>query len=341
MPNGNFDFSKGPLYGKNMYLPFLIYYNFPSIKASTKSEFEFSYHISNYYIQDFFSDSLKHYPYAINSNNLTDVKRYYDTRDVIRDYESLVTEFGFSFNITKFLEMGTDIRLVAYYPGFMDPIIESFHHIFGFPGGAREFFDQYRVFVNIENHNGIRFYLDESSFSFGDIDLWLKYTFFEKKFISLAGIGAFKIPSGLLYKLSGSGYPDMAFGVLADFKPLWLLTIYSQVGVVIPFDSFNLSGQKPFPMFNGLLSIELNPTSFFSLIVQFNIKTSPIRGDKLFGWVPGWKLYDLPQINTLVGFKFAYKKFGWQFYVEEDSFTNQGADITFNLTFTHSVRFYK
>lgn len=354
-PNGNFDFSKGPLYGKNMYLPFLIYYNFPSISAKSGREYEFNYHLSTYYIQDFYTGFLNHFPYRYNTADYKKDfqgngtyyigKRYYDSRDIIRDYESCVTELGFSFYIQKKLQVGIDFRLYAYYTGGLDKYIEGFHHAFGFPGGAREYFEQNKTFVNIQNYNGIRFYLDKPTVSFGDIDLWVKYTFFERKYISLAGFGAFKIPTGTLSNLSGSGYPDMAFGVLADFRPLWILSFYFQSGIVIPFDSFIPVSSKPYPMFNGLVGVELNPVSFFSLLVQFNIKTSSISGDKKWSWNEtfgvDYSLYDLPQVNTLVGFKFKYKEFNWQFYFEEDSFTNQGADISFNLTYSQSIRFLK
>ncbi|HPO50759.1 MAG TPA: DUF3187 family protein, partial [Spirochaetota bacterium] len=304
----NSDYSKGPLYGKNMYVPFLIYYNFPSVRAKSGKEFEFNYHISNYIIQDFYSDSIddsnaefykrSNYKKLPLGEAVYIGPRYYTTQNIIRDYESLVTEVGFSFYILKRLQVGIDFRLFAYYTGFMDTIIENFHHAFGFPGGAREYFEQNKIFVNILNHNGINLYLDKPAVSFGDIDMWVKYTFFERNFISLAGFGAFKIPTGSIANLSGSGYPDFALGVLADFKPAWILSFYLQSGLVVPFDSFLPVKSKPYPMFNGLVGIELHPANFFSLIVQFNVKTSPISGDKTFSWNENYKLYDLPQVNT-------------------------------------------
>ncbi|OHD15642.1 MAG: hypothetical protein A2Y34_10795 [Spirochaetes bacterium GWC1_27_15] len=345
------DYSKGPLYGKNMYVPLLIYYSFPSIMASEGKKYQLEFHISNYYVQDFFTRSLNFDPNGeenfsyFNNKEYSKIKRYYDERDILRDYESLNTEFGVSFYILKNLQVGTDFRLITYYGGFLDSVIEAFHVAFGFPGGARELFEKNRISLNIQNKNGVnlKLELDKPRVSIGDIDLWLKYTFFEKKFMSFAGLFAFKIPTGTISNLSGSGFPDIAFGLAADFKPVWILSLYVQTGIVIPFDSFGFTSSKPYPMFNGLLAVELNPFDFFSLIVQFNIKTLPINdgGDMKFGWDRSINYYDLPQINTLVGVKFRYKGFAWQIYAEEDSFTNQGTDLTINAMFSYKIRFFE
>jgi len=340
--NQELDYSKGPFYGKNMYVPFFIYYNFPGLSASRGEKFDFNYHVSTYINQDFST-------YGSTQSMVDDyysktVKRgTYDKRLLNRDYEGLTTEIGVSFNIFKNLQVGTDIRLVAYYGGFLDRVVEGFHGAFGLPNAGREFFDYDKIYLNIPNTNNIRLYLDSPVVSFGDIDLWVKYNFFENKRVSLAAFGAFKIPSGQINYLSGSGYPDFAAGILADFKPLWILSIYVQSGIVVPFDSFIpqiLS--KPMPMFNGLLAIELNPFSFFSLMAQFNFKTSPItKSDLGFSWNESfnlnWDQMALPQLNTLVGFIFKIKKFRIQVYFEEDSFFNQGTDWTLNFMFSHGI----
>jgi phospholipase C len=93
-------------------------------------------------------------------------------------------------------------------------------------------------------------------------------------------------------------------------------------------------------MFNGLIGIELNPLSFFSIVAQMNIKTSPISNNIEWSWNrifgTDFKKYSLPQTNILVGFIFKYKEFRWQFYVEEDAITNQGIDIAINFSFSHT-----
>jgi len=323
------DFSKGPLYGKNMYIPFFIYYNLPGISAKSHDRFSMEYHINSYYTND-------NYLYYLNTDNNGGIDAA-----IMRDYESLTTEIGFSFFITKYFQTGIDLRLNVYYGGFLDNVIESYHSAFGFPNGGREYIAQNQLKIDIKNDNGVILYLNKPTVSFGDIDLWCKYTFFEKKWVSLAALGAFKIPTGRLsgVTVSGSGYPDFALGILADFRPVWILSFYAQAGIIVPLDSIIRFNSKPYPMFNGLAGIELNPLNFFSLIVQFNLKTSPLTSNSLDIDYRGNPDYlSRPQINTLVGFVFQYKGSRWQIYIEEDSFTNAGTDITFNLSYSQVLR---
>lgn len=321
-------YSKGPLYGKNLYIPFLIYYNFPGSNAQSGKKFDFNYHVSFYYINDFFIQEYK-----------KDINGDYDV-NIGRDYESLVFESGISFFLLKKLQVGIDLRLISYYGGFLDSVVENFHYTFGLPNAGRDFVDKNQIEIDIENNNNVNLYLNHATVSFGDIDTWIKYTFFEKKWISLAMLGAFKIPSGNISQISGSGFPDFAYGILADFKPVWILSFYLQAGIVFPFDFFIVSiPSNPYPMFNGLAGIELNPFSFFSLIVQFNFKSSPLRSNYPH-WSSVYKSADylsLPQTDLLVGLVFRYKDFRWQIYFEEDAFTNAGTDFILNISFSHTL----
>jgi len=325
------DFSKGPLYGKNMYIPFFIYYNMPGISAKGGDKFQFEYHFSLYYLNDF---KLK-YLYVDEDENYT--------AEVLRDYESIVFELGASFYIVKNLQVGVDARIMGYYGGFLDTIIEGYHTAFGFPNAGREHIARNQIYIDIPNDNNVNLHLDRPAASIGDIDLWVKYTFFQIKWVSLAAFGALKVPTGRScgISISGSGYPDFAVGVLADLRPFWLFTFYIQTCLVMPLDFllYNIDS-NPYPMFNGIFSVELNPFKFFSFIVQFNIKNSPLSGDIDYflsgiGYV---KYLQLPQVNLLIGLVFKYKNFRWQFYFEEDAFTNAGTDITFNISFSHTFK---
>ncbi len=323
----SFNYSKGPLLGKNTYAPFLIYFNNMNEPAQSGKRHDFEMRLATYYTQDFAASYVDFYHYL-------EYGRYYNTNHVLRDYESCMNEVTITYNPIDNLTIGTNIRLITYYGGFLDFFIEGFHHAFGFPGGARDFFITNRVFVNIVNDNGVRLALNKDAVSFGDIDLWTRYTFLDIKHIKLAGFFAFKIPTGDPAKLSGSGYPDISFAVLCDLINLSLFSFYFNAGIVIPFDSFiSTAKSRPYPMFNGLIAIEIHPTKHFSLIGQLIIKSLPFKAYLPFSWDIEINYYDLPQINLLVGFKVAFKGHTWQFYFEEDTFTNQGADIVFNLTY--------
>jgi len=320
------DFSKGPLHGKNMFIPFLIHYSFPSLQAKSGERHDFRYHFSMYYINDVrYQDRIPDFP-----------DRRYETQYIHIDYESWVLELGFAYNIFNNLQIGTTKRLFSFYGGFLDPTIEGFHHFFGLPMGGRQVFLQNQIYINIPNDNGITLFLDKPVTAFGDIDLWGKWTFLENRSLSLAAMGAFKLPTGRLESLTGSGYPDAALGLLMDFRANPLITLYTQAGVVLPFN------RRSHTMFNGLLGVELHPWSFLSFVLQMDIKTSPIRESTLkasmnnrFG--TNFYQYSLPQTNILGGIVLQHKGFRWQIYFEQDSITNQGADITFSIMFAHTI----
>ena len=311
------DFSKGPLFGKNMYIPFLIHYNFPSMPAKSGNQNDFQYHLSYYATQDarYRVDMFMEY-----------TGRVYDKNFIVIDYEGHIAELGFSYNFLDNIQAGADMRVFSYSGGFLDNFIESFHGLFGFSNGAREYFLQNQIYIDIPNSNGIPLNLEESVVSFGDIDLWCKWTFFEKRKMSLAALGAFKIPAGKLEKLSGSGYPDLAAGLLMDYRISRLFTLYSQAGIVVPLNF------KSYPMFNGLLGTEFHPWKFLSFNLQMNIKTSPLSDKTVpFGWNDIWGTnfyqFSLPQLNVLGGIVMNFNDIRLQFYIEEDAIFNQGNDL--------------
>ena len=318
------NFSKGPLYGKNLFVPYLIHYNFPSLPAKSAEQYELQYHLSLYYVNDV--------NYANNDYTLYDgMERAYSTDNISRDYESCAAEIGLAYTIIKQLQIGVDMRMYSYYGGFLDSIIEWFHGIFGFPNGGREFFLQNQMYINIPNDNGITIHLDKPTVSFGDIDIWGKWTFLENNRLSLGLLGAFKLPTGKLSSLSGSGYPDAALGLLLDFRAARWITLFAQAGAVFPFN-------KSYVMFNGMAGLEIHPWPFLSFNMQMNIKTSPISNARSNADNNTYfRNYALPQTNILAGVVMRHKSFRWQLYFEEDAFTFQGTDITFNISFSHTI----
>jgi hypothetical protein len=326
--SSNQDFSKGPLFGKNLYIPFLIHYNFPSLPAKSGERFDLQYHLAFYSTQDsrFRTDIL---PEKTES-------RSYDKDFIVNDYEGFIAEAGIAYNFLKRVQAGIDIRLFSFNGGFMDSFIENFHNFFGFTNGARELFLQNQLYINIPNDRGEPLFLDKSAVSFGDIDLWCKWTFLENRAVSLAALGAFKIPTGKFESLSGSGYPDAAAGLLLDFRAARFISLYLQAGIVLPFT------RKYYPMFNGLLGAEIHPWKFISFNVQMNIKTSPISDSTVpFGWNDKWgtnlNQLSLPQTNVLGGIVIQLNSLRLQLYFEEDAVFNQGNDFVIGIMASHTV----
>jgi hypothetical protein len=321
------DFSKGPLYGKNLFLPILVHYNFPSLPAKSGERQDFQYHFSFYYVQD------------VHYHDVVWEGRRYEKSKIKRDYESWVAELGFAYNFRKELQAGMDMRLFSYYGGFLDPFLEKYHRFFGFPNAEREKFLQNQLYINVPYTKNQSLFLSTSAISFGDIDLWAKWTFLENRRLSLAAMGAFKLPTGNLSTLSGSGYPDLALGLLMDFRANKFFTLHAQAGGIVPLNNVQA-------MFNGLLGLEIHPSNTLSANMQLNVKTSPISEDTVHFYINRdrntiYKRYSKPQVNLLVGLVLQKNAFKWQFYIEEDLAIYRGTDITFNLMVSHSINFGK
>ncbi len=332
------DWSKGPLVGKNWYLPVSIYYQYPGYRARSGDQSEIQYHVSQYYTNDFYSIFSSSY-----QNSLTkgQPEAYPSAIYVNRDYESCNVELGCSFRPQKRLALGIDLRIVSYFGGFLDTPIEGFHRLFNLPNGFRELSFRNRVQVDIQNASGVDLSLDRSAVSFGDLDLHARYTFLETARIALAGYGAFKLPTGRLDLLSGSGFPDAALGLVADFMPARFVSFYSHAGLTVPFDTF-LPGatSRPKPFFVGMAGIELTPARQFSLHLQVNIKSptlEPSIEDDLHWIFTESNMLLLPQTNLLVGCSLIVRDARWQFYIEEDTFTSAGTDITINLSYSRTI----
>jgi len=325
----NEDFSKGPLSGKNLYIPFLIHYGFPSLPAKSGKRFNLQSHFSVYVTQD------ARYRTDLRRDDAEE-GRNYDKNRIVVDYEGYAAETGIAYNFLDELQAGIFLRFYSFGGGFLDSLTEGFHNRFGFSNGARELFLQNRIYINIPNDKGGPLFLDKSAVSFGDVDLWCKWTFFENRAVSLAAMGAFKLPSGKFEKLSGSGYPDAAAGLLMDFRVAKFLSLYSQAGIVIPFTG------KYYPMFNGMIGAEVHPWKTLSFNLQTNIKTSPISDRTIpFGWNDEFGAdfyqFNLPQTNLLAGIVIRLNGLRLQVYFEEDLLFNQGNDYAVCLAASYTV----
>lgn len=317
--NENYSYSKGPLFGKNIYTPFLIHQHLPGTEAAIKQPGAFTLYNTIYYSQAFSIYALK-----------LDDKGEHGSAERVVDFESFVFESGFSYAVNKYFEIGGIWRLISYYGGFLDSFNQNFHETFGLPNAGRELVPQNEVVIDLRTDNGIDITLNHESVGFGDIDLWGKYHFFGNRYIDSAFQFGVKLPTGNLQQVTGSGAPDFTCGLLLDIYPIKYVSLFFQTGIVVPLNSIIPAQYHPYPMFNGLAAIEVSPVRFFSIVTQMNIRTSPVAGQNKVKNNLGI-LADKAgsvQTNLLVGVVFQYKQWRFQVYFEEDTFTNTGTDYT-------------
>ena len=317
--NEKFSYSKGPLYGKNIYVPFLIHQHLPGTEAVVKKPGTLTLYNTMYYSQAFSVYALKKDEYG----------KIYPAERVV-DFESFVFESGLSYAINKNWEIGGMWRIISYYGGFLDAFTENFHNLFGFPNAGRELVPQYEVVIDFRTNNGMDITLNHATVGFGDIDLWGKYNFFRNRYVDSAFQFGVKIPTGNLQQVTGSEAPDFTAGLLLDVYPIKYLSLFFQAGIVVPLNSIVPAQYKPYPMFNGLAAIEISPFRFFSIVAQMTFRTSPVTGDNLImnnlGIIAD-KVGSV-QTNLQVGVVFEYNQWRFQIYFEEDTFTNAGTDYT-------------
>ncbi|MBN2655643.1 MAG: DUF3187 family protein [Spirochaetales bacterium] len=318
---------KGPLRSKNYYVPFIPFYSFPGEGAAAGEKGALNLTLAQYYIQDMVAE------FHTSSTGLL--------KERFIDYEGYILEPGVSFNPLNDLEAGVTARLHFYYGGIFDSVFEGFHDLFGFPNGGRESYGRDEVFINIHTTSGIDLFLDEPLAAPGDTDLFVKWTFLSLRSLDLALWGALKIPTGSMETISGSGYADLAFSLLADFHFLRRFAFYLETGLVIPGQLLSGHDKAPLPIFHLMAGSEFMVTERLSLLLLFKLNTSPIAEDVT---VPENISYTtklvLPMTNILFGVIWEAGPLRVQFNMEEDAFTNNGADLIANLTLSTSFDLY-
>lgn len=301
------------LYGKNLYIPHSLNYSFPGFDPKSGRAGEYSISASYYGINEFLS---------------------YNSEEVAMDYESSVLETSYAYRIYNRLLLGVDIRLISYYGGFMDPLIELWHEVFSFPNGERHFFEQNKMSILFESND----YKDIKNEGFiigiGDIDLYSVWNIFNKR-LTLSLASAIKIPTGKIGKFTGSGVLDFGLQFLTSWEVNKKIELDLQQGVVIPLNTVyqKIDGYTSKIQSQTLFAFTYNLNSTWKVISQFKIHTSPISfsRNKTTDALGTMSLYTLPQFLLQVGVKRVTNLWTYQFYIEEDPFTYEGVDILFNF----------
>jgi hypothetical protein len=309
-----------PLYGRNYYLPHLPVYSFPGFSPRSGQTGDRYLSLSYTGLDEFVA---------------------YDTETAALDYESSLLEASYLFRPADNLILGADARVLSYYAGFADDVIEAFHSLFGFPNGGREFFPRNNLFIDLDNRLGADLALDEPLIAPGDTDLFLVWTFRETSALSLALAGALKLPTGSLGSLSGSGYADTGLQILGEwrFHPRW--SLHLQEGMVLPGDWLirGITGETGYaekPQSQSYLALRYSPAEKWAVTAQFRINTSPISSDRVrvYSGLGEVALFTLPQTAFQLGVKKSFGDWILQCHFEEDPFTYEGADILVSARIT-------
>lgn len=318
--------SQGPLLGKNLYLPHLAVFGFSGTQPLSEEK-GWEQNNQLYWVNEFF---LRGIPTEGVDAFTTDPD---PDQYLHMDYESLVWEESLSYS-GDFGRLSLTLRLFCYYPGFADPLIESFHGIFGFPNGGRGYFPANRLFLNLQGTSGPDSALFQTWAGLGDTELLFQRSLVHWGSWDFSWSGAISLPTGIR-GLSGSGYPDLG---------VQLVSLYSgrknyfhiQSGLVLPGALLFDDKSQLRLCWQNLLGWEYAWRPHLSLLTQFQLNTSPLTSPyyrKVLFW--DFHAYQVMQTNLRLGCKWAISRGTFQFYIEEDPITFEGADILVSLGYTH------
>jgi len=327
----NWGAAHGPLGGRNLHAPQVPWFSFPANSAAPLPPGTIRSGIALYFLNEFVSKKLDKADYLsiVNTEKLSADRQ----RELILiDYESTVAELSFDWQAFDSWRFSADWRIHFRYGGFCDGFIEWWHELLGVPNANREYYDSNRSYWNIRNES--QWQGRGTVVGPGDLDLQALWSLWSNSKLSFATVFAFKVPIGRGELRFGSGYPDIGAALLLDWHPWNRWGFYLNAGIIIP-----LAGEGGL-MVQAIPAVEFRISPDVSILTQFNIQSMPFRGEvqfthRLFGRST---LFTLPQTNLKIGLKGHIGRFGWEAYIEEDTFTWEGPDILLYLGATWSFK---
>jgi hypothetical protein len=331
---------QGPLRSAVLDPPHQPYYSFPGFDARAGTVEEIRLHTTAYYLNEFRS-----YYFDPEEEETGAEGRIEDTgrREelIAMDFESAVLETGLSLPLGRNHRIGTVLRIHSYHGGFMDPLIEGFHGLFGFPNAQRHYFSQGNTHISVENDRAVEIELDGPALLLGDIPLYGIWTFAADGKSAWAAAWAVELPAGRGGTPAGNGHVDLGAALLwqRSFSHAW--TLHLRQGIVLPGELLSPSAEaSPLPSGQSLLSLEWMPAAGWSILAQTRIHTSFLSSDQPYAH-PHFLVIDefeLPVTSLQIGFKRRWERWTLQGFFEEDTFTHEGPDIVFSLGLTRHLR---
>ncbi|MCL4704759.1 DUF3187 family protein [bacterium] len=181
----------------------------------------------------------------------------------------------------KKLSLAAELPVLRFGGQFMDPMIERFHKIFGFPDGDRPDFLRHdaNVFLYFDQQ---LFFGDKSDLAgtgIGDLSLIAKQQLITGKKLrpALAVAAGLELPTGNEKKLRGNGSVDYGFNLCASWawQRNWLDL---NIAITKPGRWEILPELELSPIYAMMLSYEHSFSKRVSFLIQDRHTTSPLRG---------------------------------------------------------------
>jgi hypothetical protein len=240
------------------------------------------------------------------------------------DFELTRANLALQYGVFDRLAIELEVPLLYTWKGFLDDFIKGFERVTGFKREIRVERPQHLFSYVLQKDGRAALKGASGAVGIGDIAISTKALLRDESRWSpaIAARAALKLPTGDEDRALGSGEVDVGLG-LAMEKTLGPTRIYFNAGLTIPTgEPFAGTGIDSLPMFSAFLTGEYRLTERFSLLVQVNGISPPVRNTGLD--------IDHASFEILAGLSWAIPGYPvvWQAGLMEDlNDTNRTADF--------------
>ncbi len=235
------------------------------------------------------------------------------------------------------MEASIEIPFILTWGGFLDPFIEEFHKVFGFPNAGRETVPKNQFTFKLYKDADLIYNVNKQKMGLSDITLRVKNRVLkESKYQpGLSWLFDLKLPTGQRSRGLGDGNIDFGFGVALE-KSYKRFHTYLDLGYYVSGRDDVLEPYVHQSFFSYVTSFELTLLPTWSIIAQLNGQTPYLCNTGMDEW-------DGVPLDFTVGFKGEEKALLdgrdliWQFGFSED-ITSSGPSIDFTVFLSIGVR---
>lgn len=247
------------------------------------------------------------------------------------DFELTRANLALQYGLFDRLAVGLEIPLLYTWQGFLDEPIKAFEDGTGFKRTIRFERRQHLFSYILQKDRRNALQGTSGAVGIGDIAIGAKVLLREEEQLApaIAGRFALKLPTGDDDRALGSGEVDVGLGLALE-KTFGPVRMYFNTGLTIPTGNpFSGTGIDGLPMLSTFLTGEYRLTERFSMLVQLNGVTPPVRNTGLD--------IDRLTFEILVGFNWAipWVPVVWQAGLMEDlNNTNRTADFALFMSWS-------